>query len=50
LIANLLALSFSVLFIILAMQAEPITQVLGFTAGAMLGLATLARWNKSNSK
>ena len=47
---NIWGLAFSVLYILLAIQAEPITATLGFLAGGLLAIATLMKWNKSSSE
>jgi hypothetical protein len=44
---NLAGLGFATLYLVLAAQAEPVTAALGYIAGGILLLATLARWNKS---
>jgi len=43
---KLLNLGFGVLLILLAVQAEPVTATLGFIAGGLFLLATLASWSK----
>lgn len=45
---NIWGLAFATLYILLAIQAEPITATLGFLAGGLLAVGTLMKWNKSS--
>lgn len=47
---NIWGLAFATLYILLAIQAEPVTATLGFLAGGLLAVGTLMKWNKSSSE
>lgn len=47
---NIWGLVFATLYILLAIQAEPVTATLGFLAGGLLAVGTLVKWNKSSSE
>lgn len=47
---NIWGIAFATLYILLAIQAEPITATLGFLAGGLLAVGTLVKWNKSSSE
>ena len=48
LVSNLLVLAMAATFALLALQAEPVTQVLGFVFSAFLFIAVIAGWNRAD--
>jgi hypothetical protein len=47
---NIWGLAFATLYILLAIQAEPVTATLGFLAGGLLAVGTLMKWKQSSSE
>jgi hypothetical protein len=48
LVSNVLVLTMAVTFALLALQAEPVTQVLGFVFSALLFIAVVVGWNRAD--
>jgi hypothetical protein len=48
LVSNVLVLAMAVTFALLALQAEPVTQILGFTFSAFLFIAAVVGWNRAD--